>query len=125
MAGTFRPAHEGLLVDYVDSISFTSLFVSIRRQHWLVCLGIAASFIIQGATVASSGLFFSSSLVIRREGAQLLADEAFSVAKFFPSGPGPAIDIYAVLTSNLSFPAGTTGQFAFQRFSSPDRMFPP
>lgn len=125
MVGTFRSADEGLLVDYIDRISFTGLLVSIRRRHWLVCLGIAASFIIQGATVASSGLFSSSSVVIRREGAQLMADEAFSVEKLVPTGPGPATDIYAVLTSNLSYPAGTTGPFAFQRFSTPNRMLNP
>jgi len=125
MADTFRPAEQGLLVNYVDRISFTGLFVSTRKRHWLVCLGIAASFIIQGATVASSGLFTSSSIITRREDAQLVTDEAFSVQKLVPTGPGPTIDIYAVITSNLSYPAGTTGQYAFQQFSALDRMFPP
>jgi len=58
-------------------------------------------------------------------GSRPLTDEAFSVQKLVPTGPGPTIDIYAVITSNLSYPAGTTGQYAFQQFSALDRMFPP
>ncbi|KAK3312149.1 hypothetical protein B0H66DRAFT_644434 [Apodospora peruviana] len=120
MSDTFRSAQESLLLDYIDRLSFVGLFVSLRRQHWLAFCGIAAGFAIIAATVASSGLFVSSSLLVQRDDVPLMATEAFSAGKMPRAGSRPAMNVYGALDSHIPFPAGTVDQYAFQGFVSSD-----
>jgi hypothetical protein len=123
MAGTFRPASDGLLLDYIEKLNFVALFGSLRRRHWLAFSGTAATFVIIFATVASSGLFVSSTRGIYRDDVALVAGDAFSVKKLPQAGSRPAINVYGALASNLGFPHGTRNQYAFQSFDSADGRF--
>ncbi|KAK3312338.1 hypothetical protein B0H66DRAFT_608608 [Apodospora peruviana] len=120
MAGNFRPVQDSLLLDYIDRLSFIGLFVSLRRRHWLAFCGIAAGFAIITATVVSSGLLVSSSLLVQRDDVQLVATENFSVKKMPRAGSRPAMNVYGALDSHIPFPTGTVDQYAFQWFRSLD-----
>ncbi|KAK5653618.1 hypothetical protein OQA88_8647 [Cercophora sp. LCS_1] len=114
----FRPATDNVLLDYVDGINFVDLFKSFRKRHWLAFSVIGASFLIQLATVVSSGLFVSSHLLLHDDNTPLVARDAFGVSGRFTAGSKPATNVFGALTSNLSFPAGTDGGYAFQRFDA-------
>lgn len=117
LARGFQPARDSLLLDYVDGISFLDLFKSLRRRHWLVFSVIAGSFLIQLATVVSSGLFVSSRVLVHESDALLVAKDAFARPGNFVAGSRPATNVFGALTSNLSFPAGTEREYAFQQFN--------
>jgi hypothetical protein len=120
MAGKFRPAKDGLLLDYIERLNIVAFFASLRRRHWLAFSGTAATFVIIIATVASSGLLVSSSIRIHKDNAQLVIKDAFTVPKLPQAGARPAMNVYGVLAANITFPAGTYGRHAFQRFEPSD-----
>ena len=120
MAEGFQPVQNGLLLDYVDRANIPILFSSLRRRHWLVFTTVVASFLIQFATVASSGLLVSSEVTIHQVDAQLAVMDSFSApAGLVSAGSRPAANVYGILTSNHSYPIGTGGRFAFQWFDAP------
>lgn len=107
-----------LLLDYVDPMNVVSLFKSIRKSHLFVSVAITGALIVQLMVVLSSGLFEAINVMVIKEDASLRAAEAFTGQYNDTITSRPASIIFGNLLYNLSYPLGTTQDYAYQLFDS-------
>ncbi|EKG21802.1 hypothetical protein MPH_00721 [Macrophomina phaseolina MS6] len=107
-----------LMLDYVDPMNIVSLFTSLRRSHIFVTVAIAGALIVQLMVVLSSGLFQAISVTVTTDDATLMAMEAFTGDYNDTITSRPASVIFGNLLYNLSYPLGTTQDYAYPLFDS-------
>lgn len=106
------------MLDYVDPMNIVSLFTSLRRSHIFVTVAIAGALIVQLMVVLSSGLFQAISVTVTTDDATLMAMEAFTGDYNDTITSRPASVIFGNLLYNLSYPLGTTQDYAYPLFDS-------
>ena len=113
------PAAKSLTADYVSQWNFLSIFHVWKASHHISATIIVGTFLIELLTVASTGLFELQTVTLEDAPIELIAQ-----AKFDENGfDGSAVDGSAALTVagigmyNLTYPSGTTDQYAFQPFN--------
>ncbi|KAK4940665.1 hypothetical protein LTR10_019295 [Elasticomyces elasticus] len=113
-------ASEALLVDYVTPITLKSLFRAVRARHFLAALILLASMALQLVTILSTGLFDVEYLSVQKNGPIPLVDTITGASHDFSNiGAEPALTIYSVQNTNLSYPEGTTSVHAVPKLSYP------
>ncbi|GME25425.1 uncharacterized protein LTHEOB_12324, partial [Neofusicoccum parvum] len=111
-------AENSVLLDYVDPMNVVSLFHSARKSHFFVSVAIAGALTAQLMVVLSSGLFEAVSVMVLKEDAALTATEVFTGEYDYTLTSRPATVIYGRLLYNLSYPLGTTQDYAYQLFNT-------
>ncbi|KAK3984762.1 hypothetical protein QBC44DRAFT_385482 [Cladorrhinum sp. PSN332] len=120
MAKDAQPAGTSLLLDYISPLNIVNLYKSLRYKHWMVFCTVSGTFLLQSAVIISSSLFISAEQSLRHDKGQLLITDRFSATSLGPVDAMPATNVYAILTSNLSYPLGTSHQYSFQQFQPLD-----
>ncbi|KAI1617029.1 hypothetical protein EDD36DRAFT_461890 [Exophiala viscosa] len=112
---------KALLVDYVTPIALKSLFKAARARHFLAVLVLLVSLALQIVTILSTGLFEVEYVSIQKHGPISLIDTITGASHDFSNiGAGPALTIYSVQNTNLSYPEGTTSAHAVPKLSYSD-----
>ncbi|KAI9725658.1 MAG: hypothetical protein M1828_002943 [Chrysothrix sp. TS-e1954] len=124
--------HKHVLLDYISPISPVSLYDSIRNSHPNVTWAIVGSLLLKLAIVLSTNLFqldgvsIESSMPIHlsnqfaEQGSfDRLQQDLTNVTAFSANPNTPAAVVMRTLTSNSTYPWGTTDDFAFQQFATP------
>ncbi|KAL1633635.1 hypothetical protein SLS56_002783 [Neofusicoccum ribis] len=111
-------AENSLLLDYVDPMNVVSLFHSARKSHFFVTVAIAGALTAQLMVVLSSGLFEAVSVIVVKDDAALMTTEVFTGLYHNTITSKPATVTYGRLLYNLSYPLGTTQDYAYQLFNT-------
>lgn len=115
---TPQRCEKSLFLDYVDPMNVVSLVQSFRRSHMFVTVAIAAALTVQLMVVLSSGLFEAITVTVVYDDGSVTATELFTGDYNNTMTARPASIYYGRLLYNLSYPLGTTQDYAYQLFNS-------
>ena len=120
MGKGFTPASQSILLDYISSWNVLALYRSFRRYQFLVALPILGTLLIQLMVVFSTGLLaIQDTLMVAQ--VPVTVSQAFEGSGF---QNGSNVDAqpfalnYGVQNFSLSYPFGTTRDYAFAEFHS-------
>lgn len=127
MATGPTPALKSVLLDYVSPWNAWAMISAIRASHYVVVLAIIGSLVIKFALVVSTGLLMLQSVAITNHNTSLVATDKFDLAfdgSFFTDNSidyKSSFSAYGTSLMNLSYPKGTTSQYAMQSFNTSDQ----
>ncbi|KAB8204898.1 hypothetical protein BDV34DRAFT_196526 [Aspergillus parasiticus] len=115
-----RPASQSLLLDYITPWNVISMFRSMKNKHWAVGLSVLGSLLITLLTVFSTGLFMLDSVRLQNIPTTLKASAQFNSGGYDSKMVDgvPALSVAGAGRFNLSYPTGTTDQYAFSPFNA-------
>lgn len=107
-------------MNYFAPILPSALFASLKSRDYLVALGICGPLLLQGAITSSTGLFGLQIQGLPANETALLINE-FNFSKWgvdieYPAS-NPATSTWALEKYNITYPTGTTSEYAFQIFN--------
>ncbi len=111
-------ADRSFLLDYVSPFQLVALWRSLRNRDWLVSSTILVFILLKILTVISTGLFSLESVPVEIPGQDMILIRSFNGTNFHKSAfdMRPAFVVYGIQNLNLSYPLGTTEQYAFTEF---------
>lgn len=118
-------ASETLLLDYVSQAQPTCLLTSCKAKHWPVALVVAVSLLIKLLTVLSTGLFMiHHDQNIGHSGMILEAEDRFDGSGWNTTNFSnvPALLAVALLKYNMTFPVGTSDEFAIPTVNAMEHL---
>ena len=118
MKDGIAPAWQTLLLDYVSPWNMKVLFHAITRAHHMVALPVIGSFLLTLMIIVSTGLFAIQEVTLKARASMIILD-TFSSSDFNTNTTdrGPWAISYGIQFKNLSYPHGTTQNYAFPRFN--------
>ena len=118
MSKNFAPAEQTLLIDYLSPASPIVVWRSIRNKQFTVTIAVVGSLLLKLLAVLSTALFEVHQLASAKHAAAFQVTDQFSSTNMNvdTTDSRPADTAFAILTKNLTYPAGTTDRFAFQSF---------
>lgn len=117
-------ADRSLLLDYVTPIQAVALTRALRNRHFVVASTITVFFLLKVLTIISTGLFSLDQVNRNSIDAALQLSSSFTGENFKHAtsvDSRAAYTIYGVQSLNLSYPSGTTAQYAVQMFTPQDQ----
>lgn len=117
-------ADRSLLLDYVTPFQAVVLTRAIRNRHFVVASTITVFFLLKILTIVSTGLFSLDQVNRSSTGVKLQLSSSFTGENFKHAASvdsRSAYTIYGVQSLNLSYPPGTTAQYAVQMFTPQDQ----
>ncbi|KIW64773.1 hypothetical protein PV04_09683 [Phialophora macrospora] len=115
---------QAIHLDYVSPIAPTTIYRAIRNRNVLVALASISSLLVTLLIVVSTGLLGLVSVQLNQTGISMAVSDSFmNKVSSLPSYPGVQMPFYvydAIHNLTLRYPAGTTGSFAYQTFTSAD-----
>lgn len=124
MAKGQATADQSLLLDYVTPFQAVALIRALRNRHFVVASTITVFFLLKCLTIISTGLSSldqvdrNSTDVVMQLSNSFTGDN-YEHAAFVDSRA--AYTVYGVQSLNLSYPSGTTAQYAVQLFTPQDQ----
>jgi hypothetical protein len=114
------PADRSLLLDYVSPFLPTVLTRSFKNGDYLVALATTSALLIKLLIVISTGLLTLDTVMVAQHGIGFTASNTFSntATGLADIGSMPLYTVEGVQGLDLSYPLGTTRQYAFQNFNS-------
>jgi hypothetical protein len=113
-------AERSLLLDYVTPIQAVALVRAIGNRHFVVASTITVFFLLKVLTIISTGLFSLDQVNRNSTEVTLQLSTSFTGENYKHAASvdsRAAYTIYGVQSLNLSYPAGTTAQYAVQMFT--------
>jgi thiosulfate reductase cytochrome b subunit len=115
--------HEALFVDYITPLSIISLYKAMRARHFLVAMVVLATLAVQFVAILSTGLFSVDYLQVSKNTVLQQSDSITGVDHDFGTiSSAPAMTIYSVQNTNLSYPDGSDGNYAVPILSSSGKL---
>jgi hypothetical protein len=117
-------ADRSLLLDYVTPIQAVALTRALRNRHFVVASTITVFFLLKVLTIISTGLFSLDQVDRNSADVTLQLSSSFTGEDFKHAASvdsRAAYTIYGVQSLNLSYPSGTTAQYAVQMFTPQDQ----
>ena len=119
MANGPSRADRSLLLDYITPFQIFAIGRAIRNRHFLVVATIVVFFLLKVVTIISTGMLGLEILQISSTPKTIFLNSSFSGATFrgglfVDSRPAYAVD--GIQSYNLSYPAGTTDEYAVELF---------
>ena len=111
-------ADRSFLLDYVSPFHLVALWRSLRNREWLISSTILSFILLKILTVVSTGLFSLELVPVEISGQKMILLRSFNGTNFLESDfdMRPAFVVYGIQNLNLSYPSGTTEQYAFTEF---------
>jgi len=128
-----QSAERSVLLDYISPISIVSLFRSVKHRDFGVFIAVSGSLFLKAVTVLSTGLFVTANIPITFENAPGALQDKFVSSDLtyynrdtiFGTNEEKrsAFIVYGVHNFNLSYPLGTTKDYAYQIFNTSQGNF--
>ncbi|KAF3192977.1 hypothetical protein TWF225_010841 [Orbilia oligospora] len=116
------PKHAKLTVmlDYISPFQPVAFWYACKNRHWLVILSATAFATLKIAVIFATGLFILQGTALQTADKDFLRyQNQFSAVGFKPDVDARAsLTVFGVTALNLSYPAGTSHDFAIQTFSN-------
>ena len=114
-----QTAENSLLLDYVSPWNVITMFTSFKATHFVVTITILGSLVIKVLTIASTGLFILQEVTLHGVSADLVLLDKFDGSSYESSrvDGSASLTVAGISALNLTFPVGTTDQYAFQDFA--------
>ena len=112
-------ADKSLLLDYVTPFQAVALTRAVRNRHFMVASTITVFFLLKVLTIVSTGLFSLDQVNRNSAEVAMQLNTSFTGDNFKHAASvdsRAAYTIYGVQSLNLSYPLGTTAQYAIQLF---------
>lgn len=111
------PASDSVLLDYLSMWNVSALVKSLKRRHFIVAIAVTASLMIKLMTALSTVLFTTEDVHLKYT-RELQVQKVFDGSTYNQSTVDGRVFLKAwgVAQHNLSNPAGTTPDRAFQNF---------
>jgi len=95
------------------------MFQAMKASHYVVAITIFGSLLVKLLTIASTGLFLLQGIKMQNIPTRFATQQKFNGSTYESSrvGGSAALTVSGVTLTNLTFPAGTTDQYAFQPFN--------
>ena len=116
-------ADRSTFLDYVSPFQLVALWRSLRNRDCLITSTILVFILLKILTVVSTGLFSLELLPVKISGQDMVLIRSFDGASFHKAAfdMRPAFAVYGIQNLNLSYPSGTTEQYAFAEFEPRQR----
>ncbi|EEP75351.1 predicted protein [Uncinocarpus reesii 1704] len=112
-------ASDGLLLDYISPWNVESLYMSVKRRHYLVSLVIAGTLLVNGMAVVSTSFFELRDVPVKRSASlRLTHDFDFSLDSFKPPDVTtiPHMRATGIALNGSDVPFGILGNHVFSPF---------
>ena len=111
-------ANRSFLLEYVSPFQLIALWKSLRNRDWLISSTVLGFILLKILTIVSTGLFSLKSVPVGISGQDMILARSFNGTNFLESDfdMRPAFVVYGIQNLNLSYPPGTTEQYAFTEF---------
>ncbi|KAI9695228.1 MAG: hypothetical protein M1820_008800 [Bogoriella megaspora] len=115
------PARNSLMLDYISPWSGQVLLMSLRARHWPVFLATLGKFILTMLSLFSTGFLTLDTVILPQGPMPFTVNSAFDAGGFKQSDIDGRVyeKFYGMKQYSLSFPPGTSDQYAFQTFHMP------
>ena len=113
-------ADRSLLLDYVTPFQAVALTRAVRNRHFVVASTITVFFLLKVLTIVSTGLFSLDQVNRNSTEVTMQLNNSFTGNNFKHAASvdsRAAYTVYGVQSLNLSYPLGTTAQYAIQLFA--------
>jgi hypothetical protein len=113
-------ADRSLLLDYVTPFQAVALTRAVRNRHFVVASTITVFFLSKVLTIVSTGLFSLDQVNRNSTAVTMQLHNSFTGDNFKHAASvdsRAAYTVYGVQSLNLSYPLGTTAQYAIQLFT--------
>ena len=120
------PAADTLLLDYISISKAEALLKSLKSRHWPVAIAVSGSLLIKLLTLFSTGLLTLQFVNLESKNVSLLATDRFDASAWnnktygYFDSVGYIMRTLAVLNYNMSFPVGTSKEFAISSLKLED-----
>ena len=123
MARGPSPAESTLLLDYVSPSAPFVICNSLRHRDYLVSMSTTGSLLITLLVIISTGLLSMSTVTVQHQSMSLPTIDTLitRTTNLSTVGTIPLYIVQGVTYQNLSFPTGTTDQYAFQSLDLANR----
>jgi hypothetical protein len=113
-------ADRSLLLDYVTPFQAVALTRAVRNRHFVVASTITVFFLLKVLTIVSTGLFSLDQVKRNSARVAMQLNNSFTGDNYKHAASvdsRAAHTVYGVQSLNLSYPLGTTAQYAIQLFT--------
>lgn len=120
-----QPASKSVLLDYLSVWNILALVQSLNNGHYMVSTAVIGSISVKLLTILSTGLFALQLVSVENSSAPLVATDRFDGSKYNSTfvDARPMYATFGVQNLNMSYPIGTTSQYAVQTFNASTRKY--